>query len=367
MCSDELKGAEVVHTGFFACELDRFLFGNKIVKRGACYHQYPVAKVVHSIPVADLYVCGFHTDGCPGSPIVLGDMKLENLEMARKETAASCVKAMEVYAGDKTTTVNLGLAMTKDRATLFVNLGGDSIMYQIEVCHISHSNHQQHIQAFFTVLYGAVHYLIEHPIALEEPCVLPFRELYTEQLGHRVFLDNDTVYYDTEFCEDPSPSLEALKHLRSDYLQHVKLEKLNERVSCLQYTYICGQMQPSDLRQFAYIMCDLNMLHVVNIVHGDIRNENLLFSCESEQAWLLDFDLCGLEDTPYPPNYNAYRIRERRPGARAAQPRKKIHDIYALSIIIQDWFGQTSHTYTLLQEPNPDLCTIAQNLLDSHS
>jgi hypothetical protein len=96
MCSDELKGTEVVHMGFFACELDRFLFENKIVKRGACYHQYPVAKVLKSIPVADLYVCGFHTDGCPGSPIVLEDMKLENLEMARKETAASCVKAMEV-------------------------------------------------------------------------------------------------------------------------------------------------------------------------------------------------------------------------------------------------------------------------------
>ena len=103
LCHDELKCLEVVSTGFIACELDRFL-----------YHHYPVDKVSHSLPKADLYVCERNRDGTPGSPM---DMKLEKLTEASKETAAYCVKAMEVYSGKKTTTVNLGLAMTMDRAS----------------------------------------------------------------------------------------------------------------------------------------------------------------------------------------------------------------------------------------------------------
>ena len=42
------------------------------------------------------------------------------------------------------------------------------------------------------VLYGAVHYLIEHPKALKDPCVLEFRELETYQLGRCV--STQTVY-----------------------------------------------------------------------------------------------------------------------------------------------------------------------------
>jgi hypothetical protein len=123
LCNSELKCAEIAHTGFFALELHTFLFGNETATTGACYHQYPLEKSFNSIPTADLYVCGLDKDGYPGSPIVLGDMKLESLDLASRETAGYCVKAMEVYSGEKTTAVNLGLAMTKDWAKLFFKSG----------------------------------------------------------------------------------------------------------------------------------------------------------------------------------------------------------------------------------------------------
>ena len=45
-------------------------------------------------------------------------------------------------------------------------------------------------------------------------------------------------------------------------------------------------MKPSNLRQFASIMKDLNILHVTNFVHGDITKENLRFSRDCEEAWI---------------------------------------------------------------------------------
>jgi serine/threonine protein kinase len=212
-----------------------------------------------------------------------------------------------------------------------------------------------------------VHYLIGHPIALKDPCILPFRELETEQLGRRVFLDKQTVYklYDTDFSEDPSSTLEALKHLPSDYLHNGSLVQLNERVNCLKYDYIPGKVKPSNLRQFAIIMKDLHKLHVKNFVHGDIRKENLLFGHNCEEAWMIDFDLSGLEGTLYPPNYNWYCVRERHKDARASRPMKKSHDLYALSIIIQDFYRDEGRaTCMLLRKPIPDLLKIAQKLLD---
>ena len=239
----------------------------------------------------------------------------------------------------------------------------------MEVCEVSSiSSRSGSIEAFFTVLYGAVHYLIEHRIELEAPCILPFKELEIEQLGRRVFLDNQTqtVYklYDKNFSEDSFAISEALTLLRSDYLHDVSLTQLNERVHCLQYDYIPGQMKPLHLRHFAPIMKDLNSLHVKNIVHGDIRKENLLFGCTCDKAWIIDFDLSGVEDTLYSSDH----IRERHKDARASWPMKKSHDLYALSIIIEDFFAAEGHaTCTHLREHNPDLLTIAQKLLDRAS
>ena len=101
--------------------------------------------------------------------------------MASRETGGYCVKAIEVSSGKKCTIINLGLAMTKDHAKLFVNVGGDKVMHQIEICQVHSHSDPCAIKVFFRALYGAVHYLIKNPIIYEEPCILPFRERKTRQ------------------------------------------------------------------------------------------------------------------------------------------------------------------------------------------
>ena len=70
------------------------------------------------------------------------------------------------------------------------------------------------------------------------------------------------------------------------YTMCIKRTQLNAQVHCLQYDYIFGQMKPSNLRQSASIMKDLNILHVKKFVHGDIRKENLRFSRDCEEVWI---------------------------------------------------------------------------------
>lgn len=282
LCKQELKDSEIAHTGFFARELDRFLFpGDTCTTKGACFHQYPVDKVSQSIPTADFYVCRYSGD-FPSTPVLVGNMKLLNMDEAKRETAAYCVKVMEVYKGEKTATVILGLAMTPRKTKLFLNLTGDRILYTMEVCEI-HSSHstKKCIGAFFRMLYGAVHYLIDHRVILKAPCIEPF-EHTTTRLGRRVFLDNDSgiVYklYDNSVFENPMHTLKALTKLPEKYQNKFSHRKLNERVDCLQYEYIPGRMTPHSLCQFACILKDLSCLHAKNFVHGDIRKENLLFN-----------------------------------------------------------------------------------------
>ena len=266
MCNSELKCAEITHTGFFALELHTFLFGNETATTGACYHQYPVSKVSKSIPTADFYVCDVHQDKLPGNPIVLGHMKLENLVLASKETAAYCVKAIEVFSGKRTVPVILGLAMTRDRAKLFVNLGG-CIMFQTEVCEVR-SVDKPCTKAFFTVLYGAVHSLIKQPVEYENPFFVPFADRDVKQIGRRVFLDQDkqTVYKlnDNKFSENPSASNQALKQLGGDYLHNVSITQLNKRVHCLKYDYISATERPNSLRQYAFIMKGVGVLGTIS-------------------------------------------------------------------------------------------------------
>ena len=182
-----------------------------------------------------------------------------------------------------------------------------------------------------------------------------------------MFVDEDgqTVYklYDKELSEDPLPGVEALKQLPAGYLHNMSHGNLNTRVCYLQYSYISGSMTPSNLRQFAVVMKVLNDLHEKNYVHGDIRKENLLFGCNLGDAWILDFDFSRLEDTLYPPNYNACNIPERHDVAWATRPMKKSHDLYALSIIIEHFYRHEGRaTYMHLRQSNPDLLTIAQDL-----
>ena len=251
------------------------------------------------------------------------------------------------------------------QASLSVCLGGDKVMYEMKVCSTGAETGDT-AKAFFTVLYGAVHYLIQRPVVLKQPCFVPFRDWEPTRLTHRVYVCRNTVYklYGTKFDVHPARSIEAHKHFPKDNLQELTFRKLTDRVGFLQYKYISGASNPLHLHQFATIMQLLNNLHVKDVVHGDMRKENLLFGDTVEQAWIVDFDHSASENSLYPAGYNS-TLPGRHKDACPAMPMKKSHDRYSLAFIISDTFPnnvvarQTSEHLTQCTA----LLTIANNLL----
>ena len=87
------------------------------------------------------------------------------------------------------------------------------------------------------------------------------------------------------------------------------------------------------IKDYIAIMKTLEQLHDHDHVHSDVRELNLLFPQDTNEAMLIDFDLMDTVDTLYPNGYS--RLRERHPDAKAGKERKKIHDRYALVCIIE--------------------------------
>ena len=83
-------------------------------------------------------------------------------------------------------------------------------------------------------------------------------------------------------------------------------------------------------------MNTLEDIHRLGYVHSDIRRSNILLSSATQQAYFIDFDLCGKINTKYPSEFNHYGIVERHEDARAFSKRRKSHDKYSLRIVLSE-------------------------------
>lgn len=81
----------------------------------------------------------------------------------------------------------------------------------------------------------------------------------------------------------------------------------------LQYDFITGTHSPTKLSQFKGVIKTLQRLHRENIVHGDIRVCNIVFTQDSSH--LIDYDLAQKALKRYPVRYNAMES-ERHQGMR---------------------------------------------------
>ena len=357
-------------TACFARALDRFLFPD-IISAGACMHQFPINKNKSAIHHPDLYVTGL-CDECPVNPVLLGVYKHRDFSVARRETAGYVIESM--CTENSTWTTKLGLAFSGDKAKLFVYVACDGYVHQIEVCEIDFRfSSPRDCHAFFAVLFGAVHTLLQKQqlfISDIPPTMVPLFgsdlcEWIKNEKECRLFrsADKKTVYkmYDSEHRRFSPNFCDAMTSIRTDYLPGMSLEKLDTqgRVQCLQYSYIRGDHDPQHLQHFRDIIRDLGKLHDEGYVHSDIREQNLLFGNEN-QAWMIDFDHTDKEGTRYPDTYNHNGIEERHSSARAGWPRQKKHDRYALSVILEKFDFQGKDEIVLqLRDPQNKLTDIA--------
>jgi len=89
---------------------------------------------------------------------------------------------------------------------------------------------------------------------------------------------------------------------------------------------------------FEAIGTQLRTLHARQMVHGDIRDTNILVKKDDRtQFIIIDFDWAGVEDVvEYPPLMNRTNV-QRPEGARDGLPIKAAHDLEMLDVITETW------------------------------
>ena len=350
---EELRTAEQTKSAMFARSLDRFLFRDDQKSKGACCHQLPVFRQGQRVQSPDMFVVQLR-ENCPCTPVLLSDIKNEGREKSRKETWAYCIKAMKLLEKDEWGLL-LGLAISEEKAELYVVIDNDGYVLAIDVCSVYLSRDEA--RSFFAVLYAAVHSLIDHPLSMEAPGIEPMNGYKGEALDQgenaRVFCSGNTVskFYDTQFFKNVKPNLDAIRSICKNYIPNIQLLPLtnDKRALCLEYAYIEGSHTPRTVKQFATILKDLEKLHNEGYVHGDMRKENLVFSeTDDKAAWIIDFDLAGKVGSRYPSNYNHCNIEERHTNAKANLKRQKVHDTYALCKILQNFFPLSVSTNVIV-------------------
>ena len=173
MCNEMLRNLELTQSAQYAYALNSFLFSE--TANGACFHQFPVHKYGSRVEKADLYVAKMF-EGYPLDPILLSDVKVVDMAKAELETCGYCLRAMEARHGTCTWTVNLGLAIADREANLFLAVEGNGFMEKITICSVNFSvRDDPKVLAFFRVLRGAVHSLLESSIYMDTPGMSLFR------------------------------------------------------------------------------------------------------------------------------------------------------------------------------------------------
>ena len=338
LCDPSLQCSKLTLTALLARELDRFLFPDPSV--GACLHQFPV----HVGPSsgtperADIYFAKYNSNNLPANPICAADFKKDSMENAVKESTAYSIRLMETRHITESYIMCLNIPSTCSEMSFQLHLGLKDHIMVIDICTVAVRGNDAQLQKYFCMLYAAVHHVIVDGIQYSKPCVSPTRSLCLAAplttSPFRVFVVDGYVYklYDTT---SDIPNFELVEKILPEAKASLIYLSEDKRFQMLKYTYLKGDHKMRKKSQYAHILQQLHKIHEIGYVHSDIRDINIVFSKCSDEAWIIDFDIAGTEGSIYPDNYNHSEIFERHDSARAGKPRKKVHDRYALSVLMK--------------------------------
>ena len=328
LCKSELSLSALI-----SIYLHEFLFHK--TRNGLCLHQCPVRKRQDANPeAADIYVCS-SVNGEAGTPVLVADVKNTEFETAYRESALYGCGCVEVHSftGKRVCPVMLGLPCTKTEAKLQLYVEGLEKLWCLPISGKS----QLHSKPLLCALYCGVQFIIQksfnirNRMAYAKPLYGADLSPLKEGFNCRVFLNeaNGLVYkyYSNVGQPDEEPNIE---HFKGEVVQ------LSSDVKLLTYQYVEGSMNPNSLPQFSGALRDLNVLHKSELVHGDVRLENIIFFDDTSK--LIDYDLVSKEGNRYPGSYNSgikcRNVACRHPNALPNQPMYKLHDIHSLLVII---------------------------------
>jgi hypothetical protein len=340
---------ELALTAVLSRAIDRFLFPDSSV--GGCFHQMPTRKRSSNPESADVYVLSYHNH-LPSVPILVGDFKLINQKVARFETDGYAHTLLEVCYNGPSYPLLLGLPCTRSAIQLVLYFACQGHLHKIPLAEatISTTDAQHNLKKMLCAMYAGVHCLINQSIFCNETMQIECCDGEHEGL-HRDVNYQCNLSYNVIYCikksivlkyyESPSklninPHEKLMMELPGYEDLHIEREDLTSEVFRIKMKYI-KQRHPHvqcSFFQAVQLLRIIKVVHDMNYVHSDIRECNILFSCDSRAVYLIDFDLCDYEDTRYPSVYNHGGIDERHKDAVASHKRKKCHDRYSLSVVL---------------------------------
>ena len=117
-----------------------------------------------------------------------------------------------------------------------------------------------------------------------------------------------------------------------------KVEDGPFQIKILSYDMIEGDSWPTSRQAWSQVLAQVQTMHRLGYVHGDLLPRNLIFS--GEVGHVIDFDLTRKENERFVRRYNHEDFASyRHTDARAGLPMKKEHDVWALSAMTREFFG----------------------------
>ncbi len=302
--------------------------------------------------------------------IFVSDLKMFDMHTADNETAlyAKYAAINQSVLSDDRCMIVLGLSGTPLSATLWAYLIGNKKIWAVPII----TEVLAFNPSFLATLSIGIQFLAETPIfynALE--CALPFRDISVTPLKAN---ENNRTYLKTEdghktvvkfFDTHESALLSNVDVMKiAGVVVKEKFLTMDNRLSYIEYKYYDGGHEPVSLSQFRNILCMLHKLHKKEYVHGDIRQNNLVFDKDGRDGYLIDYDLarfCGKGKRPlYPKGYN-YCDSIRHPDAMAFRPMQPSHDRHSLAIIVEKYYPDSKAVISKIRSSEPlkdiaDLC-----------
>ena len=336
-------------------------------KNHCCLHQVPL----HTTSRPDFYVASLK-NGVPDLPKLVGDFKVD-YESEKKARAETFVLCGHMIHESKNNLPIFAMAGCREAFWLYLVIPeSDGKLASFKINEVKVCKTDDLAKFFSAMKYGVTNLNPLEIFGNRSFSIWPTRDLnfeLTDSLNesNRVFYCNGIVYklYDT-LNTALNPNEDFIRLLDSngeEYLPGLRVTTLIEGYQMLQYTYIDERKEVIPLNWFQTVLDALEVLHKNLIVHSDVRYRNLVFTTNGIK--LIDFDLAGKVGDPYPSSFRHFSD-ERHPDASPGKPRKTIHDIHALALIIIRYgvlmVGQRSHLEKCLKDDNASVCQVRKIL-----
>lgn len=346
-CRAMIGDDEQAMTSLKARALDRLVFSDSEVQEGAFLHQAPSRKrkrphctsEVSDIALMKFFSFRAHNRGA-------WDDKRINLPYAMRETSLYTMNSIAINNDGEEWPITFGIPSTCSEACVILYMPIHRKLLSLPIAKAAPND-----RALLCVVYVLAHYILAHepevffpddeqssfPIPFKDNCgdfsfvnaenMNLFRNKRTGQIHKLIDRDNfpipDEVMRTINGCDNPN-ALDGLPPL------HCRSLSKDQRYFEIVYKFIDGDHEPNCLKQFVGVVNTLDSLHAQGFVHGDIRVGNIVFH---DSSTLIDFDLCRRENDTYHRDYRFYED-ERHKHAKKGNKMKKMHDRYALSLIM---------------------------------